>query len=61
MQFFDDTLPLGTATVSALPDNTVQAILKNVARPVGTRSLKAVYGGDSLYAGSTATLQVTLK
>jgi hypothetical protein len=50
VEFFDNGTSLGTATVSggtaALPTNGIQA---------GTRSLTAVYSGNSAFAGSTST------
>lgn len=62
VQFFDGTLALGSVTVTANADNSVQAVLPNVARPVGKRELRAVYSGDALFAGSTSdTLTVTIQ
>ena len=62
VQFFDGTLPLGVVKVTARTDGTVEAVLAKVALAVGTRSLKAVYSGDSLFTGSTSsTLKVTIK
>jgi hypothetical protein len=62
VQFFDGDLFLGQAAVQVGSDGVVRATLAGVARPVGTRALKAVYQGDTLFAGSTSPiLQVTIQ
>jgi N-acetylneuraminic acid mutarotase len=50
ISFLNGTTTLGTAQLSS-----GTAVLSTTALPVGTDSIKAVYGGDSNFAGSTST------
>jgi hypothetical protein len=62
VQFFDGDLMLGQVQTTTNADGSTAAVLPNVARPVGTRSLKAVYLGNTQFAGSTsATQSVTIQ
>ncbi len=62
VQFFDGGVILGQVQATANADGTASATLGKISRPVGARSFRAVYTGNSQFASSTSpVLTVTIQ